>query len=82
MERIDLTGHVHIFGIGGAGMSGIARILLARGAQVPVIPSYFHYPHKIIGIGPTITLSDDMAADMARIREWYRPWQGRNRGTV
>ena len=55
---------------------------LARGAQVPVIPSYFHYPHKIIGIGPTITLSDDMAADMARIREWYRPWQGRNRGTV
>ena len=33
-ERIDLTGHVHIVGIGGAGMSGIARILLARGAQV------------------------------------------------
>ena len=33
-EPIDLTGHVHIVGIGGAGMSGIARILLARGAQV------------------------------------------------
>ena len=34
MEGIDLTGHVHIVGIGGAGMSGIARILVARGAEV------------------------------------------------
>jgi UDP-N-acetylmuramate--alanine ligase len=32
--RPDLTGRVHIVGIGGAGMSGIARILVARGAQV------------------------------------------------
>jgi UDP-N-acetylmuramate--alanine ligase len=31
---VDLTGHVHIVGIGGAGMSGIARILTARGAVV------------------------------------------------
>ena len=31
---VDLTGHVHIVGIGGAGMSGIARILVARGAVV------------------------------------------------
>ena len=30
----DLTGRVHMVGIGGAGMSGIARILLARGAVV------------------------------------------------
>jgi UDP-N-acetylmuramate--alanine ligase len=29
-----LTGHVHIVGIGGAGMSGIARILAARGVTV------------------------------------------------
>jgi UDP-N-acetylmuramate--alanine ligase len=29
-----LTGHVHIVGIGGAGMSGIARILAARGVRV------------------------------------------------
>lgn len=29
-----LTGRVHIVGIGGAGMSGIARILLARGVSV------------------------------------------------
>jgi UDP-N-acetylmuramate--alanine ligase len=31
---VDLSGRVHIVGIGGAGMSGIARILVARGAQV------------------------------------------------
>lgn len=55
---------------------------LAHDAGVPVIQSYFHYPEKVIGIGPTITLSDDMAADMSRIRAWYAPWQGRNRGTV
>jgi len=29
-----LTGRVHIVGIGGAGMSGIARVLLARGIEV------------------------------------------------
>ncbi|GAA4986631.1 UDP-N-acetylmuramate--L-alanine ligase [Pseudonocardia tropica] len=29
-----LSDHVHLIGIGGAGMSGIARILLARGATV------------------------------------------------
>jgi len=29
-----LSGHVHIVGIGGAGMSGIARVLLARGVHV------------------------------------------------
>jgi UDP-N-acetylmuramate--alanine ligase len=33
-QSVDLTGHVHIVGIGGAGMSGIARILVARGVTV------------------------------------------------
>lgn len=34
-ERPDLgLGHVHILGIGGAGMSAIARVLLARGVSV------------------------------------------------
>ncbi|WP_051619707.1 UDP-N-acetylmuramate--L-alanine ligase [Haematomicrobium sanguinis] len=30
----DILGHVHLIGIGGAGMSAIARILLARGVTV------------------------------------------------
>lgn len=54
---------------------------IARAADVPVLPVYFHYPDKVIGFGPTFALSDDMAADIARIRAWYRPWQGKYHGT-
>lgn len=54
---------------------------IARAADVPVLPAYFHYPERVIGIGPLFHLTGDMAADMARIRDWYRPWQGRHHGT-
>lgn len=54
---------------------------IASAADVPVLPVYFHYPEKVIGVGPTFALGDDMAADMARIRAWYRPWQGKHHGT-
>ncbi|MGY4514801.1 lysophospholipid acyltransferase family protein [Lysobacter sp. HA18] len=53
---------------------------IARAADVPVLPVYFHYPDKVIGVGPLWTLSDDFPADMARIRAWYAPWQGKNHG--
>ena len=46
------------------------------------MPAYIHYPEKTIGLGPLFYPSDDLDADMARIREFYRPWQGKNRGTV
>ncbi len=55
---------------------------IAKAADVPVLPAYFHYPEKIIGIGPPFELSDDMAADIVRIRAWYRPWQGKYHGTI
>lgn len=55
---------------------------IARGADVPVLPIYFHYPDKVIGIGPLWRMGEDAGADMARIRAWYAPWQGKNRGTV
>ncbi|WP_133479616.1 1-acyl-sn-glycerol-3-phosphate acyltransferase [Cognatilysobacter segetis] len=55
---------------------------IARAADVPVLPVYFHYPDRVIGIGPLWPLTDDPEADMARIRAWYAPWQGKNRGTV
>ena len=60
--------------------SGFLKI--AHGAGVPVLMAYFHYPDKVIGIGPLFHTSGDLAADMAAIREWYRPWQGKNRGTT
>jgi 1-acyl-sn-glycerol-3-phosphate acyltransferase len=54
---------------------------IAKAANVPVVPAYFHYPDRIIGIGPPFDLTDDMAGDIQRIRAWYRPWQGKHHGT-
>ena len=51
---------------------------IARNAGVPVIPAYFDYANKVIGIGPPFQLSDDMHANIARIQRWYKPYKGRN----
>lgn len=52
---------------------------IAKAADVPVLPAYFHYGKRIIGIGPLFDLGDDMQADIARIQAWYRTVsQGRN----
>ena len=32
--------------------------------------------------GSPVHTTGDLPADMAAIRAWYRPWQGKNRGTV
>lgn len=53
---------------------------IARGAGVSVLPVYFHYPDKVIGIGPPHALSGDMDADIARLRSFYAPYRGKYRG--
>ena len=55
---------------------------IARAADVPVLPAYFDYPERVIGIGPPFRLGDDMAADIARIQRWYAPWRGKKRNVV
>lgn len=60
--------------------NGFRRIAL--GANVPVLCTYFHYPDRTMGLGELMELSDDEAADMAKLREWYRPYMGKNRGTI
>jgi 1-acyl-sn-glycerol-3-phosphate acyltransferase len=55
---------------------------IAREAGVPILPVYFHYPEKTVGFGPLLYPSDDVEGDMTRIRKFYAPWVGRNRGTV
>ena len=45
---------------------------IAKAAGVPVVPAYFHYGRKVIGIGAPFELTDDYEADVARIRGWYR----------
>ena len=53
---------------------------IAKQANVPVCCAYFHFPDKVIGVGQVFELSDDMDGDIAKIRAWYKPYQGRNRG--
>jgi 1-acyl-sn-glycerol-3-phosphate acyltransferase len=55
---------------------------IATTAKVPVLCAYFHYPEKIIGLGPCWHMTDDLASDMRKIRDFYKPWQGKNRGTT
>lgn len=54
---------------------------VAREARVPVLPVYFHYPDRVIGIGAPFETSDDLEHDLERLRAWYRPWQGKHHGT-
>ena len=53
---------------------------IARAADVPIVPVYLHYPDKVIGVMPVFHPSDDMQADLARLREHYRPWQWKYHG--
>ena len=55
---------------------------IARAAGVPVFCAYFHYPDKVIGLGRLFPMTGKLDADMATIREYYRPFQGKHRGTV
>ncbi len=55
---------------------------IARKANVPVCCIWFHYPTKTIGVGPTLAMTDNCESDMQKIREIYRPYIGKNRGTV
>lgn len=55
---------------------------IARDAGVPIIPAYFDYPSKTIGLGELFWPTEDLQADMAAIRTWYRPWHGKNRDTL
>lgn len=55
---------------------------IARGAGTPVLCAWFHYPERTIGIGPLLTMSDDLEADMRRVRETFRPFIGKHRGTT
>lgn len=51
---------------------------IAQGAQVPIVSVRFDYGRKVMGIGPTIEPSGDMAADMARIQSVFATIQGKN----
>ena len=54
---------------------------IPRNAHFPVCSALFHYPDKTIRAGPLVELTADYESDMKRIREIYRPYIGKNRGT-
>jgi len=53
---------------------------IAHRAQVPILPVYFDYPSKTIGIRPLFEPGDDMPADIAALRSFYKPFRGMHRG--
>jgi 1-acyl-sn-glycerol-3-phosphate acyltransferase len=53
---------------------------IAKRTDVPVFCAWFHYPDKIIGLGPMVELTDDMEADLVRIRASFQGHIGKNRG--
>jgi 1-acyl-sn-glycerol-3-phosphate acyltransferase len=53
---------------------------IARQAGVPILPGYFDYPRKVIGLGPLFTPGDDRDADIAALRAFYAPYKGKHRG--
>ena len=54
---------------------------IARSAEVPVLCAWFHYPDRTVGIGPMLHMTDDLEADMQRVRQLFRPYIGKRRGT-
>ena len=52
---------------------------IARRADVPVFTVGFNYPDRTIRLGQLVTLSDDMDADLRRIRALFSVYQGKHR---
>jgi 1-acyl-sn-glycerol-3-phosphate acyltransferase len=50
---------------------------LARAARVPVALAFIDYRRREVGVGGYIELTDDVAADMARIAAFYAEKRGR-----
>jgi 1-acyl-sn-glycerol-3-phosphate acyltransferase len=51
---------------------------IARTAGVPILPVYFDYPSRTIGIGPVFHPGADMPADLDALHAFYRPFRGRH----
>lgn len=54
--------------------SGFRRI--AKGADIPVVLSFLDGPTRTGGFGPTLTMTDDVTADMDAVRAFYADKHG------
>jgi 1-acyl-sn-glycerol-3-phosphate acyltransferase len=55
---------------------------IARAARVPILPVYFDYPSRTIGLGPLFEPTSDLDRDIAELRSFYAPFRGKHRGTA
>ena len=51
---------------------------IALGADVPIVMGYADYRRRIVGLGPTLRPTGDIAADFATIRAFYADIVGRH----
>jgi 1-acyl-sn-glycerol-3-phosphate acyltransferase len=50
---------------------------IASGADVPIALGFIDYGNRVVGIGPTLTPSDDIQADFQQIKAFYAGIDGR-----
>ncbi|MFP5471543.1 MAG: 1-acyl-sn-glycerol-3-phosphate acyltransferase [Bacteroidia bacterium] len=51
---------------------------IAKAAQVPVIPAYMDYEKKIIGFTDAFPLSNDVDADIKKLKEFFKQYKGKH----
>ncbi|HKG94653.1 MAG TPA: lysophospholipid acyltransferase family protein [Gemmatimonadaceae bacterium] len=56
--------------------TGFHRI--ARAAGVPVVPVWFDYPNRVVGIGEPAWMTEDVESDVARLRALFRKEMARH----
>ena len=50
---------------------------IAKGANVPILPTFLDYSNKRGGFGIPINTSNDLVLDMQKIRDFYAPFSGK-----
>ena len=51
---------------------------IAVKAQVPIVMAYMDYPRKLSGLGEVFHPTGDVDADMAKIKQFYAQFKGKN----
>lgn len=51
---------------------------IALQAGVPIVMAYMDYPRKLSGLGPVLTPTGDIEADMVLVKSYYAQFKGKN----
>jgi 1-acyl-sn-glycerol-3-phosphate acyltransferase len=50
---------------------------IAKGANVPILPTFLDYGNKRGGFGAPIITTNNLLSDMQKIRDFYAPFKGK-----